>query len=104
MQRTLIGIFESAAEARQALEALLTAGFRHHIMEVSDHVDTADDRLTDGQMTDTTDPPAADDGTLAPEKTGAILTIRLDDADEILRATEIMDDFGAMDINEFTKP
>ncbi|WP_353718101.1 hypothetical protein [Dyadobacter sp. 676] len=112
MQKTIIGIFQSSTEAQQAREALLTAGFDLNCIEINDHVDTRDDRLTDGQMTDTTtksntfspfpaDPQAEIEREKYFGKNGAIMTIQVNNTDQTIRATEIMDDFGAMDVNEF---
>lgn len=112
MQRTIIGIFQSSAEAQQAREALLTAGFDLNCVEINDHVDTRDDRLTDGQMTDTTDrtddfvplPADADAEEQREERygnSGSIMTVQVNSTEEMVRATEILDDFGAMDVNEF---
>lgn len=114
MQRTIIGIFQNSVEAQQAREALLTAGFDYNCIEINDHVDTRDDRLTDGQMTDTAekpadflpfpaDPDAETDRENRVGKTGAIMTIQAEGTEQIFRATEIMDDFGAMDVNEFSE-
>jgi hypothetical protein len=97
MARTIIGIFQNAKEAETARQALLHAGFADTRIVIADHVDTVEDRLTDGQMTDTTD---REDH---PSRTGAMITVQATTSDEVALATEIMADFGAIDVNEFVE-
>ena len=95
MIRTVIGIFLNSNEAETARQALLHAGFDSTRIAITDHVDTVEDRLTDGQMTDTTS------REISPFRTGAMITVKASNISDVTLATEVMDDYGAIDVNEF---
>jgi|SRR5215217_6648095 len=98
--QTIIGIFETSEEAENARAALLANGFEDRFIELDNHVDTVDELVTDGQMTDTTEKTEFPQDT---EKQGAILTVQVSDPEGMNLATDILNDHGAMDVNEFSR-
>ena len=98
--QTIIGIFETTEEAENARAALLANGFEGRSIKLDNHVDTVDELVTDGQMTDTTEKTEHLQGA---EKQGAILTVQVSDPENMNLATDILNDHGAMDINEFSR-
>jgi hypothetical protein len=107
MAHTIIGLFESSVEALEAKNALIKGGFNSDSIEINDHIDTVDELVTDGQMTDTTDEESFSPETTVPQsskRAGSMVAVQVVDAEQIMIASEILEDFGAMDVNEFTKP
>jgi hypothetical protein len=107
MVQTVIGIFENSDIAQKARLALIENGFDNRCIEINDHVDTVDELVTDGQMTDTSgktslyhNPWTASEG----DRNGAMVTVHTVFNAENMLATDILNDFGAMDVNEFTAP
>jgi hypothetical protein len=107
MLQTIIGIFENSDVAQKARLALIENGFNNQCIEINDQVDTVDELVTDGQMTDTTDKRAAYHSPWTSnesDRNGAMITVHTVFSAENLLATDILNDFGAMDVNEFTEP
>lgn len=52
-QQTVIGIFANSSEAQEAKQALISSGFELSQIDVNHNVDTDEDRITDGQQTET---------------------------------------------------
>jgi len=112
MSQTVIGIFESSVEAYQAKQTLLNRGFNPDDIDINSNVDTEDNRTTDGQLTDTTDRignffsrlfdnnDETDKYTKA-GRTGIIMTVHTRNMQQALDASNILDDYGAVDVNEF---
>ncbi|WP_229214372.1 YsnF/AvaK domain-containing protein [Dyadobacter flavalbus] len=112
MSQTVIGIFENSAEAYQAKQTLLNRGFSPDDIDINNNVDTEDSRSTDGQVTDTTDRignffsrlfdtnDESDRYTKA-GRTGTIMTVHTNNMQQALDASNILDDYGAVDVNEF---
>ena len=105
MAQAIIGIFESSSEAEKAKQALLENGFNNDAIAINDRVDTVDELVTDGQMTDTTEKSANPVYEVLEDqkKTGSMVTVQVQYAGEVLIATDILNDMGAMDINEFSE-
>lgn len=112
MSQTVIGIFESSVEAYQAKQTLLNRGFNPDDIDINNNVDTEDNRATDGQVTDTADRignffsrlfdnhDETDKYTKAGH-TGTIMTVHTRNMQQALDASTILDDYGAVDVNEF---
>ncbi|GGB89157.1 YsnF/AvaK domain-containing protein [Dyadobacter sediminis] len=112
MSQTVIGIFENSTEAYQAKQTLLNRGFSPDDIDINHNVDTEDNRSTDGQVTDTTDRigdffsrlfdtnDETDRYTKA-GRTGTIMTVHTNNMQQALDASNILDDYGAVDVNEF---
>ncbi|TLU99386.1 hypothetical protein [Dyadobacter luticola] len=101
MLQTVIGIFENSDVAQIAKEALIENGFNNQRIEINDHLDTTDELVTDGQMTDTSKSPQNESEA---EEHVAMVTVHTEFTGENLLATGILGDFGAVDVNEFTEP
>jgi hypothetical protein len=103
MLQTVIGIFENSYVAQKASEALIENGFDNGSIEINDHIDTVDELVTDGQMVDTTEkneyPSYYSDATNA-----SMVTVHVNYTGETLLAADILGEYGAVDINEFSEP
>jgi hypothetical protein len=102
--QAIIGIFENISDAQKARQALIEASFESSSIEIDNHVDTVDELITDGQMTDTTEKslsPALSQNT---DQEGSILTVQISEPNEVIIVTDIMNDNGAVDVNEFYNP
>lgn len=115
MSPTIIGIFETAEEALEAKEALVNSGVDINTIEVGYHVDNQDrGPYTDGQVTDTGEDDShlylkfsgADDyadRTKGTKRQGSMVTVRTSSPEAALRVADILGDYGAMDVNEFSE-
>jgi uncharacterized protein (TIGR02271 family) len=112
MSQTVIGIFATSSEAQEAKQALISSGFELSQIDVNHNVDTDTDRTTDGQQTDTggrignffsrlfDDEDESEKYTRAGGR-GSIVTVHAISAEEAQDAADILDDCGAVDVNEF---
>jgi len=112
MSQTVIGIFEKSADAQEAKQTLISNGFDLSQIDVNHNVDADDDRTTDGQRTETggkisnffsrlfDDEDESDRYTRAGSR-GSIVTVHAVTEQEALAAADILDDCGAVDVNEF---
>jgi stress response protein YsnF len=112
MSQTVIGIFENSVEAYQAKQTLVNRGFNPDDIDINDNLDTENDRNTDGQLTDTTDRISnffsrlfdshdETDKYTKVGRTGTIMTVHTKNMQQALDASNILDDYGAVDVNEF---
>jgi len=111
-QQTVIGIFANSSEAQEAKQALISSGFELSQIDVNHNVDTDEDRITDGQQTETgskignffsrlfDDEDESEKYTRAGGR-GSIVTVHAISAEEAQDAADILDDCGAVDVNEF---
>ncbi|MCF0052282.1 hypothetical protein LXM25_19600 [Dyadobacter sp. LJ53] len=96
MSQSVIAIFETNAEAQKARHALISSGFDISQIDVTYNVDVEEDRSTDGQQTATTEQPVQEGSQ------GSIVTVHVVNNQELLNATTILEDCGAIDVNEFS--
>ncbi|SKB92795.1 hypothetical protein [Dyadobacter psychrophilus] len=96
MSQSVIAIFETNEEAQKAKHALISKGFDISQIDVNYNVDVEEGRSTDGQQT-TTNEHFANEG-----NQGSIVTVHVVDNRELLDATAILEDLGAIDVNEFS--
>lgn len=117
MAQTVIGIFDSAREAQDAVEALVSGGFTRDLIDLS--TSTA----TEGSTSTTTDRDRDDDSgggiggffrslfgddddndrtTRYAEvgSRGSIVTVHARSEDEAERAADLLDEYGAVDVDE----
>jgi hypothetical protein len=114
MNKTVIGAFENNSEALQAKQELLSAGFTeqsvtmHYIAEPDRNTDSPDDNpgfmdairsLFTWDLDDYRDENYGDHYAEAMRRGHAILTINVDES-EVEMVSDLMDDAGALDIDE----
>lgn len=106
MLQTVIGIFENSYVAQKASEALIENGFNNECIEINNHIDTVDGLVTDGQMTDTSEKNWHQDNADYDDagSSSSMVTVHVNYTGETLLATDILGDFGAKDVNEFSEP
>ncbi|MEJ7559544.1 MAG: YsnF/AvaK domain-containing protein [Pedobacter sp.] len=115
MSRTVIGIFETLNQAQEAKSYLQTNGFS------SEHVDISNGTGTsyDGSSADTNEQGFGDrignffknmfddedeaSSHTAAARNGITVTVHARTEDETLQAVQILDNFGALDVNEFSE-
>lgn len=114
MTHTVVGLFDSKEEARDAMQELVKAGFIKEEVDVSNRkFSTADVTPTTDKSGDLTDDVSnffnylfEDDDmtrrtyTYAAREAEAILTVQADDEDRAEKAADILDDNGAIDVND----
>lgn len=116
MARTVVGLFNHAAEARQAFEQLLALGFRRASLQLA-----TSDTLRAQHLPTTAEPPteplgagfirfftdlfvdnenadAAQAHAAATHPDSAVLTVRAATEDEATRARQTLDQHGAIDV------
>lgn len=96
MSQSVIAIFETTEEAQKAKHALISNGFDISQIELNYHVDVEEDRSTDGQQTATTEQHSSSNSQ------GSIVTVHVVNERELLSVTAILEDAGAIDVNEFS--
>lgn len=114
MSPTVIGIFETSDEALEAKEALVNGGFDINTIEIGYHVDNTDNGpYTDGQVTDTGEhddhlylkfsgEDDYADRTQGTKRQGSMVTVHTTTPEDAVRAADILGDYGALDVNEFS--
>ena len=115
MAQTVVGLFNSASEAQQAVQQLMTAGFIQSNVDVA-----AQDAQQAQQLAATSTTSGAEDGignffsnlfggsdnddarayTTATRGGRSVVTVHAASADEAERARDILDDNGAIDVHE----
>lgn len=119
MASTVIGVFDSASEAQQAVEQLVSAGFTRSNIDLSaqtgSYANTTTGTTTDEVIDSTKDVSSGIGGFFSSlfgddddEKTkysqvvdsGSLVTVHAQTDDEAERAADILDDAGAVDVNE----
>lgn len=116
MAQTVIGIFDSASEAQEANQELLKQGFRSEDVDISAQNTATGDATTMHTDTDHEKNDGiggffrslfSDDDDDAPGKYeevarrgGTVVTVHAQSGDEASRASEILDDCGALDVDE----
>ncbi|GAB3165670.1 YsnF/AvaK domain-containing protein [Telluribacter humicola] len=116
MRQTIVGMFDSSEEARNAENKLVERGFDRSRIDISDRHEgydtqhTSTDRDNDHKedsighffrslFGDTYDD-NADKLTHVARKSGCIVTVHADSREEAERAADILDDAGAIDIDD----
>ncbi len=107
--QTVVGIFNTAAEAQQAVQKLEQAGFQLDYVDVA-HREAANQgvgRTSDDSIggffsslfggDDNTDARAY---TAAAQRGSSVVTVHVDSADQSQRAASILDEAGAVDVDE----
>ncbi len=113
MSQTVIGLFENASQAQEAVQKLLSNGFMRENIDVSD-------RSTSGSITSTdyedenkesgiskffrslfgNDDDEVKTYTKAAQRSGSIVTVHAQSKEEAEQAADLLDDCGAVDVNE----
>jgi stress response protein YsnF len=119
MAQTVIGIFDTAAEAQQAVERLVSSGFLRDRVDLSLHNESSqyisgdryDDRTDDGlgekisrffkSLFDSDDD--REKYASVARRGAAVVTVTADDNDEAERARDLLDEAGAVDVDERSK-
>lgn len=113
MTHTVIGLFDSKEEARDAMQALVQAGFVKEDVDFSSRkfADSVPSTTDDsGDLTDdvsnffsnlfSDDETTRQTYTYAAREAEAILTVQADSKERAQEAADILDDNGAIDVNE----
>lgn len=107
MAQTVIGVFENVADANKAAQQLLEAGFRHEDVDISASRNRGeavrDEDQDDGiggffhsLFGDSDDKRRHTEAT----RQGTLITVHTQSMEEAERASEILNEYGAMDIND----
>ncbi len=107
MAQTVIGVFRNVADANQAAQQLMEIGFSQNDVDVSanynDKENVKDDDHDDGiggffssLFGDSDDKHRHTEAT----KSGTLVTVHAQTREEAERASEILDEYGAMDVND----
>ncbi|CAN5144978.1 hypothetical protein BH20ACI1_BH20ACI1_09130 [soil metagenome] len=114
MTHTVVGLFDNKADAKAAMEALVKGGF------IRESIDLSNRRITDTKTTKTTDYDDSVGDSIgdffsslfgtdssdtsiysdASAETEGILTVMTDSKEKAEKAADILDDNGAVDVNE----
>lgn len=114
MAQTVIGMFDNATEAQQAVQELLNKGFTQSNIDISNQntagtasstTDTSREDDNDGiggffKSLFSDDDDYADRYSHVARRSGSIVTVHVQSSDEAERAADILDDNGAVDVNE----
>jgi uncharacterized protein (TIGR02271 family) len=111
MSQTVIGMFDNATEAQRAVQELLNKGFTQSNIDISNQNTAATTTGTTYKDEDDYDgiggffrslfsDDDADRYTQVARRSGSIVTVHAQSRDEAERAAEIMDDYGAVDVDE----
>jgi uncharacterized protein (TIGR02271 family) len=115
MSRTVIGIFETLNQAQEAKSYLQSNGFSSENVDISNGMTTASDSSsTAGNEQDfgdrignffknLFDDDDESSSHTAAARNGVTVTVHARTEDETLQAVEILDNFGALDVNEFSQ-
>jgi len=112
MAQTVIGIFENASEAQNAVEQLISSGFTRNNIDVSvqsgtQYSDTSKDEDDDdddsigsffSNLFGSNDDNAKKYATVA--RRGTLVTVHAQSSDEAERAADILDEYGAVNVDE----
>ncbi|MBO0934872.1 YsnF/AvaK domain-containing protein [Fibrella aquatilis] len=114
MSQTVVGIFDTATEAQSAVEALVNSGFNRDQIDLSA-------RTGDFNQSYTDDSDSHDEGGIGGffsslfgtnddedrrrtyetvGKRGSIVTVHVDESDDAEQAADILDEYGAVDVDE----
>jgi len=110
MAHTVIGMFDNATEAQRAVQELLNQGFSQSDIDISN-------QNTDATPTSTADTDDDNDGiggffrslfgdddadryTQVARRSGSIVTVYTQTREEAERAADLLDDYGAVDVDE----
>jgi stress response protein YsnF len=118
MAQTVIGFFDNATEAQRAVEKLTSIGISRDMIDVSNNT-TGTAGVADTRSTDRSDRDSDDNGitrffkslfggdddeadrySRVAERSGAIVTVHARTEDEAERAADLLDDCGAVDVDE----
>jgi stress response protein YsnF len=116
MAQTVVGLFDNATEAQQAVQELLNKGFIQSNIDISNQNAAS---ATTGTATSTADADDDNDGiggffkslfggddddakrySHVARRSSSIVTVHVQSRDEAERAADILDDNGAVDVNE----
>jgi uncharacterized protein (TIGR02271 family) len=128
MANTVVGFFDSASEAQNAVEQLVENGFNRNNIDVSgssNSTTVADTSYSDGSSATTSsdthrdsdhdsgnavtrffknlfggDDDEANRYSTVAERSGVIVTVHTDSDDEAERAADLLDDYGAVNVDE----
>jgi stress response protein YsnF len=117
MRQTVFGIFDKASEAQNAVKHLMDQGFTQNEIDVHSTREGAEtsktktetkskpkERNSDGYMNFFSNLFAGDDDTARTysdvARRGSVVTVHTSSAEDSERAAEILDRFGAIDVNE----
>jgi len=115
MAQTVIGIFENASEAQNAVEQLLSSGFTRSNIDISiqntsqysdsskdvdDDDDSAGDSISNffSNLFGSSDDNVKKYAKVA--RRGSVVTVHAQSSDEAERAADILDEYGAVDVDE----
>lgn len=110
MALTVIGVFDNASDAQRAVDELVNKGFSRNSVDLSAHTgdysnNSYDDDTNDSKVGGFFGSLFGDDDNDTRNYTqvgsrGSIVTVHTQTDDEAERAADILDDFGAVDVNE----
>ncbi len=114
MEQTVIGIFDNASEAQTAKEKLLNFGFSESKVDISSQSTTSTESTTsrDRDRDDDTDSIGdffrslfgsgheADRHSEVAKRGGTVVTVHAQSEQEAERATDILDQYGAVDVDD----
>ncbi|MCY7350675.1 MAG: YsnF/AvaK domain-containing protein [Cytophagaceae bacterium] len=114
MSQTVIGVFDSATEAQQAVQQLVSNGFMRDNIDISNQNTTDTDASVTRENTDDDQESGIgkffrslfgsddDDSSKYSEvaRRGSVVTVHAQSEDEAERAADLLDEYGAVDVDE----
>jgi stress response protein YsnF len=111
MSNTVIALFSNSNEAKQAVDELINNGFQRTNIDISNNI--SGDRTYENSSRDTVEKSGlsrffsslfgedeSDRYTYVAEKNSYVVTVHAQSMEDAQRAANILDDYGALDVNE----
>lgn len=100
MTQTIVGIFDDPSDAQDAVQQLLVHGFSRADIDISMQKSEQNDKKLGNFFTSLFGKEEARSYAEAARQSGAIVTVHADSPDQATRAANILDDAGALDMDE----
>ncbi|WAK02341.1 YsnF/AvaK domain-containing protein [Methylobacter sp. YRD-M1] len=100
MNQTVVGIFDDPSDAQDAVQQLLVHGFSRADIDISIQESVENEDKISNFFTSLFGSDEGRSYTAAARQCGAIVTVHTGSEDEAMQAAEILDDAGALDLDE----
>jgi uncharacterized protein (TIGR02271 family) len=100
MNQTVVGIFDDPSDAQNAVQQLLMHGFTRADIDISINESERNDEKISGFFTSLFGTGKSKPYAEAARQSGAIVTVHVGSEDEAMEAAEILDEEGAVDMDE----
>jgi uncharacterized protein (TIGR02271 family) len=100
MNQTVVGIFDDPSDAQDAVQQLLMHGFTRADIDISINESEQNDEKISGFFTSLFGTGKSKPYAEAARQSGAIVTVHVGSEDEAMEAAEILDEEGAVDMDE----